>query len=280
MSELFRAAAPTAISIADLGPLRDLPGTWMGSGFSLVELPARNGDPFRLKLTATRETVTFTAIGSPIPNRGSAQDDIVFRGVHYLQHISDAETNEAVHVETGMWLFVPATTAPAAGPTIVRMATIPHGDAFMAQGAVVPDITGAPTIPALDSTPSGFTFGGGYFPPKGAQLPVGIPDGALQDPTVLLTAALKEQTVVNTTTLDVRTGAGDIRNIGFVSANADAIILHSTFWLETLQGPDQSELLQLQYSQQSMLRFPAGPNPDPSKPIDWPHLQVATLLKQ
>ncbi|MVU82783.1 hypothetical protein GPX89_36810 [Nocardia sp. ET3-3] len=280
MTELFRAAAPTAISIADLGPLRNLPGTWMGSGFSLVELPARNGDPFHLKLTATRETLTFTAIGAPIPNRGSAQDDIVFRGVHYLQHISDAATNEAVHVETGMWLYVPATTEPAAGPALVRMATVPHGDAFLAQGPEVPDIPGAPTISPLSSVPTGFTFGGGYFPPTGTVLPAGIPDAALQDPTVLLTAVLKEQTVVNTTTLDVRTGDGDIRNIGFVSANADATTLHSTFWLETLQGSDESEALQLQYSQQSILRFPAGPNPDPAKQIDWPHLQVATLLKQ
>jgi hypothetical protein len=277
----IRAAAPTLVSTADLGPLQNLPGTWMGSGFNLVALPDhQGGTPFRLRLDTTRETLTFTEIGAPIPNRGNNQDDIFFRGVHYLQQICDAQTNESLHVETGMWLFVPPTTAPPAGPTIVRMATIPHGDALLAQGAAIPDIDGPPAIAPLDSTPAGFTFGDGYFPPPGTQLPPGVPDQALQDPSVLLTAALADQKVVHTTVLDVQTGAGDIRNIGFVSANADATTLHATVWVETVQAADGNQTLQLQYSQQSILRFPAGPQPDPAKPIDWPHLQVATLVKQ
>jgi hypothetical protein len=32
-----------------------------------------------------------------------------------------------------MWLNVPATTDPAAPASVVRMATIPHGDALLAQ---------------------------------------------------------------------------------------------------------------------------------------------------
>ncbi|MBB5914604.1 hypothetical protein BJY24_003471 [Nocardia transvalensis] len=281
MSIVFRAAAPESASLTDLGPLQNLPGTWMGTGFSLAELPDHEGGaPFRLRLDATHETLTFTEIGAPILNRGNVQDDIVFRGVRYLQQISSAQTAESLHVENGMWLFVPPTSAPQAGPTVVRMGTIPHGDSFLAQGAPVADVPGAPEIPPLESTPPGFPFGEGYFPPPGTVLPPGIPDEALRNPAALLRQVLKEQTVVHTTTLSVRTGPGDIRNIGFVTANANATTLRAILWIETIQRPDGTETLQLQYSQHSILRFPAGPNPDPAVPIDWPHIQVGTLVKQ
>ncbi|MBF6330552.1 heme-binding protein [Nocardia transvalensis] len=279
MTVRVRAAAPAFISTADLGPLQNLPGTWMGAGFSVAELPDRQGGkPFRVKTNATREILTFTEIGAPIPNRGNDQDDIVFRGLHYLQQICDAHTNEALHVENGMWLFIPPTTAPPSGETLVRMASIPHGNTVLAQGTPVPGACGAPDIPPLDSTPAGFTFGDGHFPPPGTQLPPGVPEQALRDPSVVLTDALKEKTVVHTTTLEVRAGTGGIRNVGFITTNADATALSSTFWVETLRLADGSETLQLQYSQRSILRFPAGP--DPAKPVDWPHIQVATLVKQ
>ncbi|MFI5780536.1 heme-binding protein [Nocardia sp. NPDC051570] len=281
MTTRLRAAAPAFLSTADLGPLQDLPGTWMGSGLSVAELPDhRGGAPYRLRINATRETLTFTEIGAPIPGRGNNQDDIVLRGLHYLQQVSDARTNEALHVETGMWLFVPPTTVPIAVATIVRTANVPHGSVLLAQGTPLPDVAGAPDIPPLDTTPVGFTFGDGSFPPPDVRLPPDVPEQALRDPSVLLTDALKELTIVHTTTLDVRTGLDDIRNIGFVTANAQATKLSSTFWVETLSGPDGVETLQLQYSQRTTLRFPAGPRPDPARPIDWPHIQVATLLKQ
>ncbi|WP_024802177.1 heme-binding protein [Nocardia sp. BMG51109] len=281
MSTIFRAAVPQPASTSELGPLENLPGTWMGTGFSLAELPDHEGgSPFFLRLNATQETLTFTEIGAPILNRGNLQDDIVFRGVHYLQQIADAQTGEALHVENGMWLYVPATSVPPSGPTLVRMADIPHGDSFMAQGAPVADVPGAPEIPPLDSTPNGSVFGDGYFPPPGTELPPGIPDEALRDPAVLLRRALKEQTVLNTTTLDVRTGPDDVRNIGFVVENANATSVRAALWIETVRRPDGTETLQLQYSQHSILRFPAGPRPDPAKQIDWPHIQVATLIKQ
>src|SRR5262245_41659348 len=76
-----------------LGPLSLLSGTWVGTGFNLIELPNMNqiqpGPPppekFRLMLNATTETLTFSPIGGDIPNRGNAQPDIEFLGLHYLQ---------------------------------------------------------------------------------------------------------------------------------------------------------------------------------------------------
>ena len=81
---IFRAGAPITSTIAQLGPLGDLPGTWVGNGFNLISLPDKHENKlFRLKLNATHETLNFTPIGGPIPNRGSAQDDIAFLGLHF-----------------------------------------------------------------------------------------------------------------------------------------------------------------------------------------------------
>ena len=41
----------------------------------------------------------------------------------------------ALHIEPGIWLHVPATTdPPVANATVVRQATIPHGDSLLAIG--------------------------------------------------------------------------------------------------------------------------------------------------
>jgi hypothetical protein len=47
--------------------------------------------------------------------------------------------------------------------------------------------------------------------------------------------------------------------------------LDATFWIETVQQPDGSTFLQLQYTQTVLLNFLG---------IDWPHISVATLTKQ
>src|SRR5271168_926130 len=125
----FRASAPSGISNPRLGPLVELPGTWIGDGFNLISLPDKHDNkPFRLKLNATREVLNFQRVGAPIPNRGSAQDDISFLGLHYLQEVNDTVTKEALHLEPGIWLNVPPTTQPAGQSSVVRLASIPHGD--------------------------------------------------------------------------------------------------------------------------------------------------------
>jgi hypothetical protein len=46
--------------------------------------------------------------------------------------------------------------------------------------------------------------------------------------------------------------------------------LTATFWIETVQRPDGSQFLQLQYSQTVLLDF---------EKVIWPHVSVATLIK-
>src|SRR5580704_3170428 len=136
-----------------LGPLADLAGTWVGSGFNLISyavfgLKKKSTGPraFRLKLNATIETLQFIPIGGAVPNRGSltafgsttGQPDILLHGLTYLQRVSDAVTKEAMHIEPGIWVNVPETTVlPPAPASVVRLGTIPHGDALLAQGTAL-----------------------------------------------------------------------------------------------------------------------------------------------
>jgi hypothetical protein len=278
MSTLFRASAPFAVSQPQLGPLAELPGTWVGNGFNLISLPDhQGGKPFRLKLNATREVLTFAPVGGPIPNRGSAQNDIEFLGLHYLQQVSDAPTNAALHLEPGLWLNVPSTTAPADPPTVVRMGTVPHGDALLAQGNFL-TIPGPPQIAPVSTKPVAIpptTIPSGYldpFKPSNTPPPPGIPPDAIADPNLVLRNAIQGQHITNTTALIITSSpAGGIVNIPFVVKNADVTRMNAIFWIETVDAGGGNTFLQLQYTQTVILNFLG---------IDWPHVSVATLVKQ
>jgi hypothetical protein len=276
MVTMFRASAPLAIAALKLGRLVDLPGTWMGSGYNQMFLPDKHDNQdFRPKFDATHETLTFAPVGAPIPNRGTAQDDIEFLGLHYQQRISDAIENTALHFEVGMWLNVPSTTAPAVPATIVRQAVIPHGDAMLAVGSGT-SVAGPPQIAAVSPTPTrpaGGAFGTNYFDPfLNAPLPTGIPADARKNPNMLLTQAISKQTIAKTDILTVSTVPdGGILNIPFVVTNGNATRLDATFWIETVDAGDGTQFMQLQYSQRIILNF---------LEIDWPHISVATLIKQ
>lgn len=312
----FRAGAPTRSSTDqdNLGPLAELPGKWMGSGFNLISLPDKqNGNIFRLKLNAVRETLTFTETGV-IPNRGFVQPDIAFFGLSYLQEISDATTNEPLHVEPGLWLALPRAKGDPVTPpwkwSVARLGTIPHGDALFAQGPYktnpnTVDKTGRPFINVVDSTPFTLDPQGArvnktdatYLKPfTTAVLPPGIPVGSIANPNLVLADAIKDQNIVQTVVLAISAAAvgdidlgdvdpvlnrppiprnpnnnGSITNIPFVVANANANSFAAIFWIETVQNPNGSQFLQLQYTQTVILEFDG---------VKWPHISAATLIKR
>lgn len=287
--------APSITFTPTLGPLAALPGTWTGNGFNVITLP-QDPPAFRVMLDTTQELLEFSTIGSPIPNRGPAirmpdaiasddldleSGDIVFVGLHYLQRISDAETHGALHLEPGIWLNVPPTQSPPAGPTVVRLATIPHGDSLLAQGPACEPQEGPPKIPPTSTIPF-FTENkqpvtGKYLEVlTGAERPAGITKADIVDPNLLLKRAIRRQTILSTTVISVSTEPdGGIKNIPYIVTNADAVSMESTFWIQTVRHPQSTEerplsFLQLQYSQSVILRFDN---------IDWPHVTVATLVK-
>ncbi len=143
--------------LSNLGPLADLPGKWTGTGFNQIWRPhhATPPDPPTqdrfLELNLTTETLEFDAIPGPIPNRGLLQGDISMFGVTYLQKVSDVVSG-GIHVEPGIWASIPATTNPAEGPTVARLASIPHGTTILAQGTSI-TVNGPPKIDDVSITP-------------------------------------------------------------------------------------------------------------------------------
>jgi hypothetical protein len=292
----FRAAAPIDAQIFQRGLLRQLGGTWIGKGFNLISKPAKELNlPFVLQVNATMETITFTPIQAPIPNRGSVQDDITIFGHTYQQRVSDAATFGLLHIEEGMWISVPPTTDPSQPATVARLATIPHGDSVLAQGSGIRVENTPPKFEVADPTP----FPGpqqpppGYFPPPpnlpSTNPPQPFPPGFdLRNINQALADAIQGQTILEMVVLEVSTSknppnpelpgpfGGGIVNIPFVDKNADAVQLDATFWIETIAPPAGSPpgtqpTLQLQYTQRVVLNFIG---------INWPHISVGTLVKQ
>jgi len=64
---------------------------------------------------------------------------------------------------------------------------------------------------------------------------------------------------------------GGLVNIPFITANANATKIEAIFWIERVRLSDGTEFLQLQYTQTIILDF---------ADIAWPHISVATLVKQ
>jgi len=148
-----------------LGPLAPLSGSWKGHGFNSMWRPDNpqsqpvGGTTKRfLELNLTSETLDFFVIPGVVPNRGlSPQTDLSLYGLHYLQRVTDADeppfqtAGQALHIEPGLFMNVPASQQPANGPTIVRMASIPHGVTLLMQGPTpsTTPVPGAPNIPSV-----------------------------------------------------------------------------------------------------------------------------------
>ena len=288
----------------DLGPLAKLPGKWVGTGFNQIWRPFRsaqlppsgpnsppNQDRF-LELNLTNETLEFEAIQGPIPNRGLLQGDISMFGVTYLQKVSDIKTG-GIHIEPGIWASVPKTLDPAEGPTVARLASIPHGTTILAQGTSFP-LNGPPLIGDASITP--FVIGNPArtvsFPESNLEEPTQfrqVSDDAITQPIVdnpnsLLAAHIVDQNITNTVVLIVSTTAsspisgGGTDGTAFLQGsladgpNASPASLSAIFWIETVTPTDGGhEFLQLQYTQTVLLNFNG---------LSWPHVSVATLRKQ
>src|SRR5947209_1491656 len=282
-----------------LGLLADLAGTWGGHGFNTIWRPHFQVQDRFLELNLTNDQIEFDPISGPIPNRGLLQQDINMFGLTYLQQISDANVivngnHEGLHIEPGIWASVPATTNPAELPTVVRLASIPHGTTILAQGTAS-HAAGGPVIPNNNIDP--FPIGGapfGPFPEQNLSVAtafrsppadiVGITQGMVNNPNSVLQAAIAGQTILSTTTLQVTTKAaapitgGGTDNTSFLAGgpgpntpNAVAAEVFSTFWIETVKGTFPfPNFLQLQYTQTVILNFNG---------LSWPHVTVATMRK-
>ena len=271
-----RAVASSAPS---LGPLTAFTGTFKGHGFNTIFRPDSTASPTSLpvpvsgsdnvlELNLTLETLSFSPSLGSIPNRGSAtQADAFLNGVPYVQTISDVTIPSqpvGIHFEPGIWLAVPATTDPAEGATVARMASIPHGTTVEAQGTSFPPQAGPPTIAAVDITPTLNSNGNKItFPSqtatddKTARIPQNlnpfvtagtITQAMLTDPNTLLRNHIASQKIISTTTVVISSDpasplfGGGTDNIAFLlgdpaaaKPNAQTTKMEAVFWIETVE---------------------------------------------
>jgi hypothetical protein len=234
-----RIAQSNTDVLKQLGFLAELAGTWHGKGFNLIARPdGTGGAPLFLELNQTDETLKIEPIGSEIPNRGDGIPDIDLFGLTYLQKISDSVTGGALHIEPGIWVRLPDSGQPGVPESVIRMASIPHGNALLAQGQAtqvspaggtfaIPPVNTAP-FPQGGAMPAGGTVSG--FPeynltvpesatnprtPLGDTPPVPLPaaiDGVpmqtvINDPTRLLQQAIKGQNITEMVVIDIATVA-------------------------------------------------------------------------
>lgn len=293
-----------------LGPLGILKGTWKGHGFNQIWRPFRGAPPAQdrfLELNQTVETLQFEEIPGDIPNRGLLQADINLHGLTYLQQIQDAVVLgpsgdlAGIHVEPGIWVTVPLTSDPNEPVTVARLANIPHGTSLVAQGTALPPLSGPPPIQPTSIAP--FPIGtppppnNTISPPPFNERDLAVPtpfrtdlgdipnvtQEMVDNPNKVLLLGLEGKTVISTVTLRISTvppnppdAGGGTSNIAFLQGtahgpNAAAARMDAIFWIETLQEPDGKIKFQLQYTQKVFLNFNG---------LSWPHVSVATLIKQ
>lgn len=273
---LTRLGTDAHSTASALGPLASLVGTWIGTGgWELMAVP--QGDKgFRLIVRPYVEVITFSALGAQVPDRGGPVPDLFVNGLMYSTRIADAETDEPLHLETGMWFYLGEDQPQA----IARSASIPHGDSLLALGshqtaAGPPPITSHTALPdAGPKTPFGYTDV--YMSPFN----FGGVDFVASDPQKVLTDVLATQDILETTTLSISTAnSGGILNIPYVDKNARASAFDCVFWIEKVKDPTLGHTMQLQYSQITNIEFlPQFGNP--GQLITWLHVNVATLHKQ
>lgn len=187
---------------------------------------------------------------------------------------------------------MPQIQDPPSDEAYVRQALIPHGDSVLAQSTFFTRVNGGPQIAAVNSTP----FTDDQIPDLNADptkpvddpeylapfrntklpaecLPQGLDDAAtIRNPALVLQATIAGQNIAQTDVIQISSAAvGGIVNIPFVVKNANATRLDAIFWIETVQRPNGQEFIQLQYVQRVILDFIG---------IHWPHISVATLVKQ
>ena len=266
-------------SVSALGPLSHLVGTWVGNqGWNMIAVPVTADDgseTFKLEVMRMTETITFSPIGAPVPNKGYPEPTFVV-GVQYELRVSDSETNQPLHIENGMWLLLDKDPIPGA-PSIARQSVIPHGDSLLALGTYSIK-KGPPDIPDINAVP----FPGPKPEAGYTDAWIGPPvDGFSRiNPNQTLKDFIKQQDILETTTLIVSTeNDGGIVNIPFIVRNANATAFQCVFWIEKVKSATGDVFEQLQYSQQTNLNF-ISQFGNPSQLIMWPHVNINTLVKQ
>jgi hypothetical protein len=298
------AAQPRTITVADpgdpdLGPLRHLPGTWIGKakGFNMIALPHDNDDlsQYRLLLNQYDEHLTFSLVDKAVPNRGlddaesNQSDQLVValnyeQVVHQVAAVDRPETDlagpagKAIHHEVG--LFLHTLNEVSDGLNIARLATIPHGDTALMLGFAVDREN---ELPSLQGGFRGLPLGVDaedkldffYFEPYKHFHENPFMGFDPVNPVDLLWDSLPAL-APRSTVLDFDTTGtpAAVQNTPFIVRRNNAVSMSSRFWIHQF---DDGRLI-LQYQQVVMMEFRPRGDRLPGR-IQWPHVSINTLEK-
>ncbi len=302
----------------ELGPLRNLPGTWkaVGTGWNMIALPFKDAPagaaPYRILMNQYDEELTFAFVDDNVPNRGVAADQRVAT-LDYQQQIAQQAAADfppsaesggpglPIHHEPGLFIWVKDNRTDDID--VARLASIPHGNSVLALGDSETH-TGMLTIAPINalplgrfedlSTPGYDVFDDDYLDPYehfiNDPFMGNITDSAFsgfnpRDMTEILRVANQGINIKKTTALTLdsqRAGAG-VQNMPFTQKEAEPVSMKSTFWIQELDEPScnaKHPKLRLQYAQVVMLNF-FRPREDgfPGR-AQWPHISICTLDKE
>jgi hypothetical protein len=125
-------------TLANLGPLRRLAGTWRGQKGKDVN-PKADGPEHRDFF----ETIDLQPID---PQSNGPQ---LLYGLRYALHINTEEEDITFHDQVGYWLWEPATGL------VMQSLTIPRGQTALAIGRATPDATSLLLVATRGSTENG-----------------------------------------------------------------------------------------------------------------------------
>jgi hypothetical protein len=125
-------------TLANLGPLAPLAGTWKGIK-SLDVNPFGDGERRQPYI----ETIDLQ------PTDPQSNGPQLFYGLRYHAHITKPDEVETYHDQVGYWLWEPATGV------ILHTLTIPRGQVVLAKGHATPDATSFEVVAKRGSTENG-----------------------------------------------------------------------------------------------------------------------------
>lgn len=261
-------------------PLAELPGTWTGDGLTVVRRPARGTDLLtEPEVRRTHEAIAFAAVGPPDGESAPDASAASTNRVQYVHETSDAQSGQALGVQTGMWLTLTRQPDVDTEAGIARLATLRDGQTLLATGTVA-TIDGPPEIPSARPAAVDLATGVPLADRAGTwsaeERESGLIVDEADDPNAVLRSRIRAQRVMLTTLLTVEAAAGldrDLRELPFAVRNPDSLSLRETLWIERIAQTARREMvvLQLQYSQRILLGRDG---------IGWPSVSLGTLRRK
>ncbi|MEN3272474.1 MAG: hypothetical protein V7636_1235 [Actinomycetota bacterium] len=146
--DIYTEADAMADTLANLGPLRPLAGTWTGAMGADVH-PVGPGSDITGPVVDGSEHNAFVERYELQPIDPQTNGPQLFYGLRYHTHIVQPGEIETFHDQVGYWLWEPATH------TVLHTLAIPRGQVVMASGSAEPGATEFEVTATLGSNVDG-----------------------------------------------------------------------------------------------------------------------------